>query len=152
MPQPEIPRLGERLRLLREVPLLGQHPTGLARLAHAATEKAFPADYTLFNAGDPGTTLYIIVVGQIRIHVGDMDLAELGPGDHLGEMSLFDGQPRSASATTLVDSVCLVLTQDLVLETLRQEPDFAVEIIRQLCQRLRRVNASLYATQVVTKA
>src|SRR5207302_321665 len=64
----------------------------------------YPKSATIFRNGDPGDAMYLIDVGKVRISVTDADghavtLAELGPGDFFGEMSMLDGHGRSANAT-----------------------------------------------------
>src|SRR6185503_17190711 len=79
------------------------------RLAGYMKEEMLPAGRILFEVGDPGSSLYIIGRGKIRISVpGDsgeeMTLATLGAGEFFGEFALLDGMPRSARATAAEDA------------------------------------------------
>lgn len=136
----------DRLLFVRGVPIFQElRDDFLVRLASAMDELSFPAKHTIFTQGQEGRSLYIVVKGQVRVHIGERDLANLGPGTCFGEMSLFDAEPRSASVTTVAACECLVLTQQQLYDAIEETPGIAVNIIRLLSRRIRELNQKLNA-------
>src|SRR5215204_190248 len=98
------------LEALRSVPLfasLGDESAG--DLRGLLELELRPAGSVLFRKGEQGGALYLIEGGRVRIHIKDRDgeevtLAELAAGGVVGEMSILDGNPRSAAATVAVDA------------------------------------------------
>ncbi|GET39010.1 Crp/Fnr family transcriptional regulator [Microseira wollei] len=136
----------DRLLFVRGVPIFQElRDDFLVRLASVMEELSFPAKHTIFTQGQEGRALYIVVSGQVRVHIGDRDLAQLGSGTCFGEMSLFDAEPRSASVSTLAPCECLVLTQQQLYEAIEETPGIAVNIIRLLSRRIRELNQKLNA-------
>jgi CRP-like cAMP-binding protein len=113
-------------------------------------ELSFPSDHTIFTQGQEGRSLYIVVSGLVRVHIGDRDLAQLKQGACFGEMSLFDAEPRSASVTTLEECECLVLTQLQLYDAIDETPGIAINIIRLLSRRIRELNNKVNAYEAKT--
>lgn len=138
----------ERLLFVRGVPIFKElRDDFLVRLASVMDELSFPAKYTIFTEGQEGRSLYIVISGRVRVHIGDRDLAELEQGACFGEMSLFDAEPRSASITTLEQCNCLMLTQMQLYDAIDETPGIAINIIRLLSRRIRELNQKLNATK-----
>lgn len=134
----------DRLLFVRGVPIFKElRDDFLVRLASIMDELAFPAKHTIFTQGQEGRSLYIVVSGRVRVHLGSQDLARLEQGACFGEMSLFDSEPRSASVTTLDSCECLMLTQQQLYEAIDETPGIAVNIIRLLSRRIRELNQKL---------
>ncbi|MBD1809653.1 Crp/Fnr family transcriptional regulator [Microcoleus sp. FACHB-SPT15] len=134
----------ERLLFVRAVPIFQElRDDFLVRLASVMDELSFPAEHTLFTEGQEGRSLYIVVSGLVRVHIGDRDLAKLKQGDVVGEMSLFDSEPRSASVTTLENCECLMLTQLQLYDAIDETPGIAINIIRLLSRRIRELNSKV---------
>ena len=92
--------------------------------------------------------MYLIDLGKVHISVTDADghvvtLAELGPGDFFGEMSIIDRRGRSADATVIQDARLAKLTRDDFLSFMRGDPRIALELLTALTQRLRRTDELL---------
>jgi len=139
----------ERLLFVRAVPIFQElRDDFLVRVASVMEELYFPADYTIFTEGEEGKSLYIVVSGLVRVHIGDRDLAQLKQGACFGEMSLFDAEPRSASVTTLEECECLMLTQLQLYDAIEETPGIAVNIIRLLSRRIRELNSKVNAYEV----
>ena len=110
--------LAERDAQLAKVPFFeGLTPEALELIAQVTTEETHALGTRIFQYGDPGDKLYIILEGKVRISrevpgMGEEALAVLGPGEVFGEMALLDESPRSADA--LVHERCrlLVITKD----------------------------------------
>src|SRR4028119_460807 len=136
----------ERLLFIRAVPIFQElRDDFLVRLASVMDELSFPSDHTIFTQGQEGRSLYIVVSGLVRVHIGDRDLAQLNQGACFGEMSLFDAEPRSASVTTLQECECLVLTQLQLYDAIDETPGIAINIIQLLSRRIRELNKKLNA-------
>src|SRR5207249_9124714 len=96
----------------------------------------------LFQKGDPGSALFGVRRGQIRIETGASDGSRLtlnfmGPGDLFGEIAVLDGQSRSADAAAGEATELFVLRREDFLAFLEREPKVAIKIIELLCQRVR---------------
>src|SRR5262245_28699678 len=80
-------------------------PEGLAMLVALGQPRSFPAGSVLMRQGDPSESLYVVVSGRVKVEreVGGgqppLQLAELGPGEVVGEMGVLDREPRSATVT-----------------------------------------------------
>ena len=136
----------DRLLFVRGVPIFKElRDDFLVRLASIMDELSFPAKHTIFTEGQEGRSLYIVVSGRVRVHIGDRDLAQLEKGATFGEMSLFDAEPRSASVTTMEPCECLMLTQQQLYEAIDETPGIAVNVIRLLSRRIRELNQKLNA-------
>jgi CRP/FNR family transcriptional regulator len=70
-------------------------------------------------------------------------LTTLGPGDFFGDMAIFEGAPRSATAVTTEEAELLVLAPDKFKQTIYQKPEMAFEIFRKLSADLRRREADI---------
>lgn len=140
----------DRLLFIREIPVFRElRDEFLVRLASVMDELSFPANHTIFTKGQEGRSLYVVVKGQVRVHIGSQELVRLEQGACFGEMALFDAEPRSASVTTLIPSDCLILTQQQLYEAIEENPGIAVNIIRLLSRRIRELNQKLNTVQPI---
>src|SRR5919197_404371 len=95
---------------LRSVPLFASLDSKAAdELCRFLSVHDYPPSSVVFRNGDAGDAMYLIDFGKVRISITDADghmatLAELGPGDFFGEMSMLDGHGRSADATVLQEA------------------------------------------------
>jgi CRP/FNR family cyclic AMP-dependent transcriptional regulator len=120
-------------------------PADFARLQQLLHCRACPAGTTLLTADQPGEVAYIIQRGAIKVHVTQADgrsviLAILGAGEVLGEMSLVDSLGRSASATTIEDSVLCWMDRSAFWDCLQVIPAMTYNLVRILSRRLRLAN------------
>jgi CRP/FNR family transcriptional regulator, cyclic AMP receptor protein len=119
----------------------------LQELAKSCQERSYHAGTTLIVQGDNGVGLYIVKSGNVQVTLAqDPDKAEenlgvFGPGSVLGEMSLLDELPRSATATALDDVTALILPVWEFRAFLRGQPDVALKLLRELSRRLRNAEA-----------
>lgn len=127
---------------LQNVPLFAALPEeDLAAIARLATTRSMPANSIVVNEGDQTNSLYIILSGKVKIFLNDEDgkevtLAIQESGDYFGEMVL-DGGRRSASVMTLERCLFSIIQKHDIEKYLRQNPDVALGIIRQLIGRIR---------------
>ena len=112
---------------------------GLERFA-----RDFKAGTVLFEEGQPGQDMYVVLAGQVEIRrkVGEIEhaLAVLMPGDFFGEMAILNARPRSATAVTRIDSRLLVIEGRMFEAMLRARPEIALRIIKALAMRLENAN------------
>jgi CRP-like cAMP-binding protein len=103
----------------------------------------FKHGQTVFNEGDAGSTMYVVLEGNVKLSVNGREVETLGPGGVLGEMSLIDTAPRSATASAASD--CKLVPVDLRRFTflVQQTPHFALQIMRVIVDRLRRMDQKL---------
>lgn len=128
----------EKILLLRQVPLFDQIPSPeLARIAEIAEEVVVPAGRHVFHEGDFGDSLFVIADGRVNITLGERVLAALGKAQYFGEMSILDGEPRSANAVTAADTLLLCISQKDFHGILQRHFDASLAVIRTLSRRLR---------------
>jgi CRP/FNR family cyclic AMP-dependent transcriptional regulator len=136
----------QRLRMLREMPLLGGVRNDiLALLLEHAAVRSLVAGETLFNEGDPGETMYLLESGELQVfrrrHDTDYPINRLHAGDCVGEMSFVDLGPRSASVVAATDAQVLELTHGALLQLYQQDLEqFAliqINMAREMSRRLR---------------
>jgi CRP-like cAMP-binding protein len=128
----------EKVIALKKVSIFAETPDEiLAEIASVLEETAISEGETLFEKGDPGNCMFIVVEGQILIHDGERALNRLGGGDIFGEMAVLDVEPRMATATAEADSYLLRLDQELLYELMEGRIEVARGIIHVLSRRLR---------------
>ncbi len=142
----------ERIRnFLQGVALFeGFSPKEYDELTTICRERTFPKGQTILYGDDPGTTLFIIAKGSVKIVINAEDgrehiLGLLGEKDFFGEMSLLDGEPRSASAVARDAATMLSISRDDFQAVLRKNVDISLKILTTICQRLRHTDRHLEA-------
>ena len=103
----------------------------------------FAMGQKIFSAGDPGDKMYVVVRGQVQLLLKDQIVEELGPGGVLGEMSLIDSAPRSATAIAVTDCALACVDEKRFHFLVQQTPNFALQIMRVIVDRLRRMDSRL---------
>ncbi len=143
--------LVERIIMLRRVTMFESIPIDQLRsLADICDEEFIEKGKVIFNEGDPGGELYIVVNGSVNIGIED---AEAGVFTHFatyqavsafGEMTLFESDtPRSASAIADEDTLVLRLRHEPMKALLYQYPDLSLKIVHVLSDRLRQANEQI---------
>ncbi len=128
---------------LRNIPLFHDLPeSDLDDLAAKVTERSFAEGEALVRRGESGDSLFLIIDGAVKItsvnaQGDELPLNECGPGETIGEMSLFDQAPRSASVIALSPTHALELSRSAFTETLNQRPELSLLLIRSMSFRLR---------------
>ena len=112
-------------------------------------EVRFGEGETIFAEGDPSDQCYRILSGCVDIRLkmrGVMKrgqsrtIATCGPGELIGEMSVIDAAPRSATAVAVEPCVCRAYTADEILHLLENDPEAALNYVRMLIRRIRQSN------------
>ncbi len=96
----------------------------------------------VFIKGDAGDIAYVVASGSIEIRESGRVIETMGPGELFGEMALIDSEPRSASAVAVGPTELLVIDRTEFDRRLREEPDFAVKVMRLMARRLRATMAA----------
>ncbi len=95
----------------------------------------------LFKIGDPANCMYAVLSGQLQVS-GDHVVYELvSTGGIVGEMALIDHEPRSATVTALADCTLAEVDEKRFLFLVHRTPSFALDMMRLLTFRLRKMNA-----------
>ena len=103
----------------------------------------FGAGDTIFKEGDAGDTMYVVVEGRVDLLVRGKLVEELGAGGVLGEMALIDSVPRSATAVAKSDCKLAPIHEKRFQFLVQQTPNFALQIMRVMAERLRRMDGRL---------
>ena len=128
----------EKVVILKGVSIFAETPDEvLADVASLLEEVEIDDGTPIFEKGDVGTSMYIVVEGGVRVHDGGRTLRELGSRDIFGEMAALDPEPRSASVTATTPTHLFRLDQDALYELMADRIEVVRGVIRVLCQRLR---------------
>ncbi len=109
-----------------------------AEPAGARRSVSFAAGASVFGEGDPGETLFIIEQGTVELTSGPSrrTLAELGPGDVFGELSVLEGRPRECAARAVSEVKALQLDRSALESLLAASAEVSVLMLRRLARRL----------------
>jgi CRP/FNR family transcriptional regulator, cyclic AMP receptor protein len=136
--------------LLYRIPLFTAFSKAVAsELASRITERKVEAGESIFREGDVGKELLIVRRGVVRIFLPGGDgrdeavLALLHDGEFFGELSLLDGETRSASAVAVVETILLCLQHDDFYTALQSDCAAVKHVIAVLCHRLRATDVRL---------
>ena len=119
------------------------------KISDACIMRQFTRNETIVRQGEMGLGLYVIAKGHVKVDREQggvrLQVAELGPEQFFGEMSLLDNKPRSATVTGIEDTECLLLTRDSFVRLMNKFPDIPIRMARVLAERLRVANEKLAA-------
>jgi CRP/FNR family transcriptional regulator, cyclic AMP receptor protein len=128
---------------LASVPLFtGLSQEELQRFAEVTREKTYPKGSVILFEDDPGDSLFVVREGRVKVVLVGEDgreviLGVLGIGEHFGELSLIDDQPRSAHVIAMEDSTVLVLRREDFRRRVEASPSVAWALLSELSRRLR---------------
>lgn len=142
--------LHEEVDLLRKIPLFAKiDPSKLKLLAFTSERLTYGAGQELFHQGDVGDTAYIIIDGEADVLVdtptGELAVAKLKQNDLVGEIAILINVPRTATVRADSELTTLAISKDQFFRMIGEFPDMAVEIMRELAQRLERTTTQLRA-------
>jgi uncharacterized membrane protein len=134
-----------RGELLANIPLFESLTAeDLASLSGRLEETDYNEGDVIFNQGDEGSSLFLIEDGAVEISYGEgkakVRLAALFTGQYFGELSLFDGAPRSATAVAAKRSRLIRLDRKDLVDFVNKNPAAALRIIAEMSERLRQTN------------
>jgi CRP-like cAMP-binding protein len=139
----------EIILALKQVPFFsGLSDRELTPLTAHCRQRQYRRNQLIFNQDDAGDTLYVVLSGRVRIVLPSPDgedivLAVFTSGDCFGELSLLDGNPRSASAIAQETCEVLTLGRSEFLEHLKGHFTVALQVLQTLAARIRRTNVLL---------
>jgi CRP/FNR family cyclic AMP-dependent transcriptional regulator len=135
--------------ILTQIPLFaGLDAADLEIIGNASRRLTYPKGSIVFYEGDPGDYLLAIVKGRLKVTLLGVDgqetiLSILEPPAFLGEVSLLEGAPRSATVIALGSIEVLQIARDPFLSIMRGHPEIALKIMRQLASSLRRATEQI---------
>ncbi len=120
----------------------------LQKLSETMIRQVYKKDNMVLIEEEIGTTMFVILSGRVKIsRISDegreVILSVLCDGDFFGEMSILDGQTRSANAVTLEDTEMLIIRKELFLQMLYDYPQIAINLLKELAHRLRRSDSQI---------
>ncbi len=132
----------ERTILLREVPIFSQLAIDdLAQIAQAAQERWYEAGALVCKEGETGQEMFIIASGQVQVtrltEGTETLLATRSSGDFIGEMAVVENIPRHADVRTITETRTLVFSSEMFQAILRDRPEVALAVMKELSRRLR---------------
>jgi CRP-like cAMP-binding protein len=158
---PVVPEFTVDSEFLASIPIFGGvAPPLLDRLIAVATVVQVPAAVQLMGEGDLARSVFVVCEGELEIckrgtHGSEFRLAVLHPGDCVGEMSLIDIQPRSATVRTVTPCVLLRIDHAAIGKLYRSHPEvytlLVLNIAREISRRLRRADQVLADMGVVVQ-
>ncbi|HZP88473.1 MAG TPA: cyclic nucleotide-binding domain-containing protein [Burkholderiales bacterium] len=104
--------------------------------------KAIPADEVVFAQGDPGDVMYVVIDGEVDVLLDGKLIETVRAGGVIGEMALIDFGPRSATAICRTRCLLSPIDETRFRDLIAREPDFALNVMRVLARRLRRMDAA----------
>jgi CRP/FNR family transcriptional regulator len=138
----------ETVSLLERVPIFsGLSADEIAELAKVAVPRTYDAGQVVFREGDSGDTCFVVRSGAVKItreHAGrTIALAELRAGDMFGELAMFGGEERSATAQALEQTAAVGLLAGDIRRLLMGNPDIGVKMLEAMADRVRATNQRL---------
>jgi CRP-like cAMP-binding protein len=139
----------DKLTILRNHSLFGQlGADALSRLASYAHTRTVKAGTMIFERGDPGTSLFAVLRGTVRISNQSADgkdavLNMIPVGGIVGEIALLDGQPRTADACAVTDCELMQIDRRDFVPLVTENPEIALKLIEILCARIRHTSAQV---------
>jgi CRP-like cAMP-binding protein len=135
--------------VLRGLPIFSGFPDAdIEKLAAAAQGRTMRKDETLIRTGDPGSFMMIVLEGEVRVMLTAASGREqivntLGPGAIIGEIALFDGQPRTADVVAATKGRLLTIERAAMQRLIEEDAKLALRVIEMLCTRLRNTMVQL---------
>jgi len=148
--------LKEEFELLRRVPIFAEiEPAKLKLLAFMSERVGFDAGKRLVQQGDPADAAYLIIDGHAEVILetpaGPVVVATLGANETVGEMGILGDVPRNATVRAKDRVIVLRISKDPFMRMVREFPNMAVSIMRELAQRLDATNHQLSAALAEVK-
>jgi CRP/FNR family transcriptional regulator, cyclic AMP receptor protein len=127
-----------KLAALRSVPLFqGMSDHSVESIAELAADTSFAAGAILVREGDAGDSFLIIREGSATVEQGGRTVRELGSGDFLGEISLIDGRPRTATVVASKPVDAWTIDRAGFTRLMDEHPSVRYELLNALTQRIR---------------
>ena len=134
---------------LKNIPLFSElEDDDLLAISKVAVRQTFRKDNMVLIEEEVGSTMFIILDGRVKIsRISDegreVILSIMSEGDFFGEMSILDGQARSANVVTLDDSTIMIIHREDFLQMMHDFPQIAINLLKELAHRLRRSDSQI---------
>ena len=140
--------IDEEVEILRRIPIFAKiYPAKLKLMAFASERVTYKPGQALFRQGERGEAAFIVLQGTADVLIdgsaGPLRVASLSENEIIGEIAILCDVPRTATVKARTELVALVISKDLFFRMINEFPQMAVEIMRELAQRLERTNAKL---------
>jgi serine/threonine protein phosphatase PrpC len=128
----------------------------IIRVVNLTEVRAYAPSDLIIAEGQAGDEMFIILTGKVRLHKGDAFITHLGPGSFVGELSLIDSQPRSASVSAEEASRALVLRRSDFIRLVKTESSLSSRLLWNVLQvvtaRLRKTTVDLAGARMEADA
>lgn len=141
-------RDAKRAALLGSALFAAMRPEELDEILKFASERRVRRGQTIFQRGDNGSSMMVVLRGRIRISSvsaegKEVTLNVINPGEITGELALLDGKPRSADGAAIEDALLLVVERRHFMPFLVRNQDLTLRLLGVLCERVRRTSMAL---------
>ncbi len=131
------------ITLLQKTPIFANtSEKSLESMIKSAVEKTVPAGDKVVQEGQGGVGFYLILDGKAEVIKDGQKLAELETGNFFGELSVIDGQPRTADVVAVTETKCWILSQWAMKSIIANHPEVALSMLEELARRLRATDDS----------
>jgi len=120
----------------------GLNAKQLKMVAESGKELSYKTGDVIVQEGTMGVGFYMVINGKVEVRKGSKVLATLAKGQFFGEMSLIDEQPRSADVVAIIPTECFSLSTWVFSALVRQHPELALPMLKELAKRLRAAQSS----------
>jgi CRP-like cAMP-binding protein len=140
--------LQQEVDLLRKIPMFAKiEPAKLKLLAFTSERLSYGEGDVLFQQGDAGDAAFVIISGQAEISIatdeGPLVVARLSNHDFVGEIAILCDVPRTATVTAVTNLEALRITKELFFRLVKEFPEIAIEVMRELAHRLENTTSRL---------
>lgn len=140
--------LQQEVDLLRKIPMFAKiDPAKLKLLAFTSERISYADGDVLFRQGDVGDAAFVIISGEAEVSIdtdkGPLVVARLRDHDFVGEIAILCDVPRTATVTARSKVEALRITKDLFFRMVKEFPEIAIEVMRELAQRVENTNTRL---------
>ncbi len=138
-------RQSDKVEFLRKIPLFeGMSKKDLTAVARAADETEVSSGEVIVFQDDPAPAAYILVTAEAIVRRNNRKVAELGPGDVVGELALISDAPRNATVVATTNGTVLEVPRRHFLGLIGDSPALARRVMAQLADRLAAADKKLY--------
>lgn len=119
---------------------------GITLFQNEQNTEPFEAGQTIFREGEPGDALFVVVEGELDVQVAGKTVETVRPGGIVGEMALIDRERRSATVVARTSGRFVRVDEKRFTFLVEQTPFFALQVMRIMAERLRRMDSRVGAT------
>jgi CRP/FNR family cyclic AMP-dependent transcriptional regulator len=110
---------------------------------NVGTSRTYQPGEKVFCEGSPGTSMYVVLDGNVEIRVGGKCMEVAGRGSIIGEMALIDSSTRSATVVAIDYCVLVQVNRSQFLSLMQKTPRFGLYVMKTLVTRLRNMDAMM---------